>query len=88
MASRRSEPQSEERPVVEDDGRTSRDEDYALRHSEDRGETYGDPDVLLDVPTLNVEAVDLEVVLAGPLHDDLIRLSLRVLAAGTDRRRA
>ena len=47
MASTRSEPQSEERPAVEDDGRTSRDEDYALRHSEDRGETYGDPDVVL-----------------------------------------
>src|SRR5215212_363776 len=61
MASRRSEPQSGERPAVEDDGRTSRDEDYALRHSEDRGETYGDPDVVLDVPTLNVEEIDLEV---------------------------
>jgi pyruvate/2-oxoglutarate dehydrogenase complex dihydrolipoamide acyltransferase (E2) component len=46
---------------VEDDGRTSRDEDYAVPHTDDRGETYGDPDVLLDVPTLNVEEIDLEV---------------------------
>jgi pyruvate/2-oxoglutarate dehydrogenase complex dihydrolipoamide acyltransferase (E2) component len=75
MASRRSEPQSEERPAVEDDGRTSRDEDYALRHSEDRGETYGDPDVLLDVPTLNVEEIDLEV------EDLQVRVALQAVLA-------
>ena len=46
---------------MEDDGRTSRDEDYTIPHTEDRGETYGDPDVLLDVPKLNVEEIDLEV---------------------------
>src|SRR5918998_5839797 len=61
MASNRSEPQRGERPAVESDGRTSQDEDYAVRHTEDRGETYGDPDVLLDVPMLNVEEIDLEV---------------------------
>jgi pyruvate/2-oxoglutarate dehydrogenase complex dihydrolipoamide acyltransferase (E2) component len=61
--------------VVEGDGRTSRDEDYAVRHTEDRGETYGDPDVLLDVPTLNVEAVDLEV------EDLQVRVSLQAALA-------
>ena len=60
---------------MEDDGRTSRDEDYAVRHAEDRGETYGDPDVLLDVPTLNVEAVDLEV------EDLQVRVSLQAALA-------
>ena len=61
--------------MVEGDGRTSRDEDYAVRHAEDRGETYGDPDVLLDVPTLNVEAVDLEV------EDLQVRVSLQAALA-------
>ena len=60
---------------MEGDGRTSRDEDYAVRHTEDRGETYGDPDVLLDVPTLNVEAVDLEV------EDLQVRVSLQAALA-------
>jgi pyruvate/2-oxoglutarate dehydrogenase complex dihydrolipoamide acyltransferase (E2) component len=60
---------------VENDGRTSRDEDYAVDHTEDRGETYGDPDVLLDVPTLNVEAVDLEV------EDLQVRVSLQAALA-------
>jgi pyruvate/2-oxoglutarate dehydrogenase complex dihydrolipoamide acyltransferase (E2) component len=60
---------------VEDDRRTSRDEDYAVDHTEDRGETYGDPDVLLDVPTLNVEAVDLEV------EDLQVRVSLQAALA-------
>jgi pyruvate/2-oxoglutarate dehydrogenase complex dihydrolipoamide acyltransferase (E2) component len=75
MASRRSEPQSEERPAVEDDGRTSRDEGYAVNHTEDRGETYGDPDVLLDVPTLNVEEIDLEV------EDLQVRVALQAVLA-------
>ena len=61
MASRGSEPQREERPAVEEDGRTSRDEEYAFRATQDRGESVGDPDVLLDVPKLNVEEIDLEV---------------------------
>src|SRR5215207_3424289 len=75
MTANRSEPQRGERPVVEGDGRTSRDEDYAVRPAEDRGETYGDPDVLLDVPTLNVEAVDLEV------EDLQVRVSLQAALA-------
>jgi pyruvate/2-oxoglutarate dehydrogenase complex dihydrolipoamide acyltransferase (E2) component len=56
---------------VEDDGRTSRDEDYAVDHSQDRGETFGDPDVLLDVPKLNVDEIDLEV------EDLQVRVSLQ-----------
>jgi pyruvate/2-oxoglutarate dehydrogenase complex dihydrolipoamide acyltransferase (E2) component len=75
MTSRGSEPQREKRPAAEEDGRTSRDEDHSVRHSEDRGETYGDPDVLLDVPTLNVEAVDLEV------EDLQVRVSLQAALA-------
>jgi pyruvate/2-oxoglutarate dehydrogenase complex dihydrolipoamide acyltransferase (E2) component len=61
MVSRRSESQQGERPAVEDDERMTQDEGYAINHTEDRGETYGDADVLLDVPKLNVEEVDLEV---------------------------
>src|ERR687890_670303 len=75
MASRGSEPQSGERPAVEDDGRTSRDEGYAVHHTEDRGETYGDPDVVLDVPTLNVEEIDLEV------EDLQVRVALQAVLA-------
>jgi pyruvate/2-oxoglutarate dehydrogenase complex dihydrolipoamide acyltransferase (E2) component len=75
MASRGSEPQSGERPAVEDDGRTSQGEDYAIHHEEDRGETYGGADVLLDVPTLNVEEVDLEV------EDLQVRVSLQAALA-------
>jgi len=61
MSSRGSESQQQKHPAVEDDGRTSHDEDYAVRHTDDYGESYGDPDVLLDVPKLNVEELDLEV---------------------------
>src|SRR5919107_2006201 len=75
MASRGSEPQTGERPPVEGDGRTSRDDDYGVRHTEDRGETYGDPDVLLDVPPLNVEEIDLEV------EDLQVRVALQALLA-------
>src|SRR5829696_7804248 len=75
MTSDRSEPQRGERPVVEGDGRTSRDEDYAVRNTEDRGETYGDPDVVLDVPTLNVEEIDLEV------EDLQVRVALQAVLA-------
>lgn len=60
---------------MEDDGRTSRDEGYAVNHTEDRGETYGDPDVLLDVPTLNVEEIDLEV------EDLQVRVALQAVLA-------
>lgn len=75
MASRGSEPQTGERPAVEDDERTSRDEDYAIPHTEDRGETFGDPDVVLDVPTLNVEEIDLEV------EDLQVRVALQAVLA-------
>src|SRR5215212_3047354 len=75
MASRRSDPQQEERPAVDDGGRTSQDEDYSIRHTEDRGETYGGADVLLDVPKLNVEEVDLEV------EDLQVRVSLQAALA-------
>jgi pyruvate/2-oxoglutarate dehydrogenase complex dihydrolipoamide acyltransferase (E2) component len=75
MASRGSEPQTGERPAVEEDGRTSRDEDYAIPHKEDRGETFGDPDVVLDVPTLNVEEIDLEV------EDLQVRIALQAVLA-------
>jgi hypothetical protein len=61
MSSLGSEQQREERPVAESDGHTSRDEEYAARATQDRGESVGDPDVLLDVPKLNVEEIDLEV---------------------------
>ena len=71
MASRGSERQREERPAVESDGRTSRDEDFGVRTTQDRGESAGDPDVQLDVPDLRVEEVDLEV---GELR---ARVSLR-----------
>ncbi|HEY6712700.1 MAG TPA: E3 binding domain-containing protein [Rubrobacter sp.] len=75
MASRRSEPQSGERPAVEDDGRMSRDEGDAVHHTDDRGETYGDPDVVLDVPKLNVEEIDLEV------EDLQVRVALQAVLA-------
>src|SRR5215213_7773936 len=77
MASRRSGPQREERPAVRDDERSSRDEDYAVPHTEDRGESLGDPDVQLDVPSLNVEEADLEVetlLVRVALHAELADL--------------
>src|SRR5215216_55107 len=73
MASREPETRREERPAVEDDGRTSQGDDYAIRYTEDRGETYGDPDVVLDVPTLNVEEIDLEVA-------DLVQINVGLKA--------
>jgi pyruvate/2-oxoglutarate dehydrogenase complex dihydrolipoamide acyltransferase (E2) component len=60
---------------VESDGRTSQEEDYAVHNTEDRGETYGDPDVVLDVPTLNVEEIDLEV------EDLQVRVALQAVLA-------
>jgi pyruvate/2-oxoglutarate dehydrogenase complex dihydrolipoamide acyltransferase (E2) component len=62
---------------VRDDERSSRDEGYAVPHTEDRGETYGDPDVQLDVPKLNVEQADLEVgtlLVRVALHAELADL--------------
>jgi pyruvate/2-oxoglutarate dehydrogenase complex dihydrolipoamide acyltransferase (E2) component len=61
MASRGTERQREERPAMESDGRTSQDEDYTVQPTQDRGESVGDPDVQLDIPTLRVEKIDLEV---------------------------
>src|ERR687889_47420 len=75
MASRGSDTQAGERPPVGEDGRTSRDEGYAVNHTEDRGETYGDPDVVVDVPTLNVEEIDLEV------EDLQVRVALQAVLA-------
>lgn len=75
MASNRSEPQRGERSAVDGDGRTNRDEDYPVRQTDDRGETYGDPDVVLDVPTLNVEEIDLEV------EDLQVRVALQAVLA-------
>jgi len=39
----------------------SGDEDYAVRPTQDRGESIGEPDVQLDVPALRVEEIGLEV---------------------------
>jgi len=75
MASREFEPQQEQRQAAEDDERTNQDEGYAIGHTEDRGETYGEPDVLLDVPKLDVEEVDLEV------EDLQVRVSLQAALA-------
>ncbi len=46
---------------MEGDGRASRDEDCAVRPTQDHGERVDDPDVQLDVPELRVEELDLEV---------------------------
>lgn len=54
-----SESQRRGRPV--DDGRSNQAEEYDVRAAEDRGESFGEPDVLLDVPVLKVEEIDLEV---------------------------
>src|SRR5919202_3425170 len=50
-----------EGPVLEDDGRMSGEEGYAVGAGRDRGESVGDPDLQLDVPALGVEEIDLEV---------------------------
>ena len=49
----------------------SGDEDYAAPAGQDRGESVGDPDILLDVPALSVEEIDLEV------EDLKVRLSIQ-----------
>ena len=53
----------------EGDGRMS--EDYAAPAGQDRGESVGDPDILLDIPALSVEEIDLEV------EDLKVRLSIQ-----------
>lgn len=60
MSSGGSETQRGGRPA-RDDGRSGRPEEYDARTTEDRGESVGDPDILLDVPVLKVEEIDLEV---------------------------
>jgi len=60
-----------EGPALEDDGRMSGDEGYAVRDGRDRGESTEDPDLQLDVPTLRVEEIDLEV------EDLQVRLSIQ-----------
>lgn len=55
------ESQHGEHPVRDDDGRSGRAEEYDAHTTKDRGESLGEPDVLLDVPMLNVEEIDLEV---------------------------
>jgi pyruvate/2-oxoglutarate dehydrogenase complex dihydrolipoamide acyltransferase (E2) component len=60
-----------EGPALEDDGRMSGDEGYAVRAGRDRGESAGDPDLQLDVPALSVEEIDLEV------EDLQVRLSIQ-----------
>jgi pyruvate/2-oxoglutarate dehydrogenase complex dihydrolipoamide acyltransferase (E2) component len=50
-----------EGPALEDDGRMSGEEGYAVGAGRDRGESAGDPDLQLDVPALSVEEIDLEV---------------------------
>src|SRR5829696_2254955 len=51
---------SEDR-ALDDDGRMSSDEGYAVRAGLDHGESVGDPDLQLDVPALSVEEIELEV---------------------------
>jgi pyruvate/2-oxoglutarate dehydrogenase complex dihydrolipoamide acyltransferase (E2) component len=46
---------------LEDDGRMSEDEGYAVRAGRDRGENAENPDLQLDVPALSIEEIDLEV---------------------------
>jgi len=46
-------------------------EDYAAPAGQDRGESVGDPDILLDIPALSVEEIDLEV------EDLKVRLSIQ-----------
>ncbi len=61
MSPGEAESQRGERPLQDDDGRPGRPEEYDARAAEDRGESVGEPDVLLDVPMLKVEEIDLEV---------------------------
>ena len=61
--------------MVESDRRASQDEEYAARAMQDLGQTVGDPDVLLDVPKLNVEEIDLEV------EDLQVRVALQAVLA-------
>src|SRR5919112_5945620 len=48
-------------PALEDDGRMSSDEGYAVRAGQDHGKSVGAPDLQLDVPALSIEEIELEV---------------------------
>jgi hypothetical protein len=62
MPPERSESKEEKRPPPRTgEGEAPESEGYAPRTNEDRGESVGDPDVLLNVPVLNVDKLDLEV---------------------------
>ena len=60
MSPGESESQRAERPARGGDGPADPRQGESVP-PEDRGESYGDPDVLLDVPSLSVEEIDLEV---------------------------
>ena len=47
--------------ALDDEARISGDEGYAVRPGQDHGESMGDPDLQLDVPSLSVEEIELEV---------------------------
>ena len=47
--------------MVDSDRRLTQDEESAVLAAQDLGQSIGDPDVLLDVPKLAVEEIDLEV---------------------------
>ena len=50
-----------ENRALDDDGRMSSDEGYAVRAGQDHSENVRDPDLQLDVPALSVEEIELEV---------------------------
>lgn len=60
MSSRGSESQRNRRPA-QDDGRSGWAEGYDAHEAEERGESPGEPDVFLDVPSLSVDEINLEV---------------------------
>jgi pyruvate/2-oxoglutarate dehydrogenase complex dihydrolipoamide acyltransferase (E2) component len=57
--------------ALEDDGRMSSDEDYAVRAGQDHGKSVREPDLQLDVPALSIEEIELEV------EDLQVRLSIQ-----------
>jgi pyruvate/2-oxoglutarate dehydrogenase complex dihydrolipoamide acyltransferase (E2) component len=61
---------SEDR-ALDDEGRMSSDEGYAVRAGQDRGDSVGDADLQLDVPALSIEEIELEV------EDLQVRLSIQ-----------
>ena len=61
MSARGSESQRRERPVRDDGRRPGRAEEHDARPAGDREESVSEPDVFLDVPSLNVDEIDLEV---------------------------